>query len=88
MSIENVFNTAWEYASKYVFGADAITGMWFLLIFFGIGAQLKVEFSILLVFLIPMMIVFMATGAIPGAVGAVYLFIASIALGFSWWQNR
>jgi len=88
MSIENVFNTAWYYSSKYLFGDDVLVGLWFLLIFFGMIAQFKVEFSLGLAFLVPLIIVFMAKGSISLAIGAIYLFLVAVMLGFSWWQNR
>jgi hypothetical protein len=88
MSVESLLAVVWEKLGVDVIKSDIMVGLWILLIFAGIGAAFRVGFDVMFFLLIPVVIVFMATGSISMGVGVVYLALAGVLLAFSWWQNR
>lgn len=88
MSVETLLNIVWEKLGVDVIKSDIMVGLWLLLVLAGVGAAFRIGYDVMFFLLIPVVIVFMATGSISMGVGVVYLSLAGVMLAFSWWQNR
>jgi len=74
------FDTVIVYLGEYVFGSLLMVGFWFLLLFMGVLSALRIEFTIGVILLIPVTIVFMAFGLIYPLAGGLLILVAGIIL--------
>ena len=69
-----------DYIRQYIFGSDILAGFWILLVFFGFMSALRIEFTIGIVLIIPLCIVFMAYGFVPLLAGGILILASSLVV--------
>lgn len=73
---------------EYILGDVGLIGIWILIIFIALGLTFKIDFTLLLVFMIPLVIVSMTFGLIYPAIGGTILLFNAFILSANFFFRR
>ena len=74
--------------AQYILGDYKLVGVWVLLLFIGFALAFGLDFNLSLVLMIPLIVVFMATGLLYSVIGGVLLVIIAFILGNNFLFNK